>query len=287
MTDEDLIRALISTIEVRIRQELRSRCEEYKPDFQAPEVFNVLTALLARQATLAIELASAPQLWNGHSAPLFLRAMTDVHITLSWILLDPRTRARLYIDHGLGQAVLALEHRKKEMERAGVGSKEKLGKIIGAEEAWIDAQKWNFLVDVNVGAWSGKTARRMSEEAGILDFYNYVYTPFTQCVHSTWYHVGRYNSAPSDSPLTRLLWLPRIADSSSDIWNLHLAAKYLDKTFNMFDEKALHRAPSSGIRDWIYDEIQSWFGSDDRNLDSAAAATDGTQGEPTAEDKTR
>jgi uncharacterized protein len=53
--------------------------------------------LLARQATLAIELASAPQLWNGHSAPLFLRAIKDVHITLSWILLDPTTRARHYL----------------------------------------------------------------------------------------------------------------------------------------------------------------------------------------------
>ena len=45
--------------------------------------------------------------------------MTDVHITLSWILLDVVTRARLYIDHGLGQAVLALEHRKKELRADG------------------------------------------------------------------------------------------------------------------------------------------------------------------------
>ncbi len=286
MTDEEQIRAFIGSLEARIRKELRLRCEEYKPDLQEPEVFNVLTALLARQATLAIELASAPQLWNGHSAPLFLRAMTDVHITIAWILLDPRTRARQYINHGLGQAVLALEHRKKDMERADAESKEKLDKFISAEEAWINAQKFSFLVDVNIGAWSGKTARQMSEEAGILEFYNYVYTPFTQCVHSTWCHVGRYNSAPSESPLTRLLWMPHIADSSSDIWNLHLAAKYLDKTFNMFDEKALHRAPSSGIRDWIYGEIQNRFGSDDRNSNSAASGAGRVQGEPPTDDKT-
>jgi hypothetical protein len=40
----------------------------------------------------------------------------------------------------------------------------------------------------------------MAEQAGLLDFYNYVYTPFSQCAHSTWYHVGRYNSAPSEAP---------------------------------------------------------------------------------------
>lgn len=274
MTAEEKIEALIRAIESRIRQELGARCEAFKPDFEVPEVFNVATALLARQATLAIEMASAPQSWNGHSAPLFLRAMTDVHITLSWILLDARNRARQYIEHGLGQAVLELEHRKKKLESADADSKEMLEKFIKAQEAWINSQKWSFLVEVNIGAWSGKTTREMAEEAGILEFYNYVYAPFSQCAHSTWYHVGRYNSRHSDSPLTRQLWMPYIADSSSDIWNLHLAAKYLDKTFNMFDEKALGRAPSSGIRDWIYAEIQTRFGSDGHKGHPAAAGNE-------------
>jgi len=165
---EDLLQA----IEDRIRRELRGRCEAYAPDFRMPEVFSALTALLARQAALAIEFVSAPQLWNSHSAPLFLRAMADVHITLSWILLDPNTRARKYIDHGLGQAKLELEHRKSRMESADEDSKEGLKQIIQAGEAWINVQRWHLLVEVNVGAWSGKTTREMAEEAGIIDFYN-------------------------------------------------------------------------------------------------------------------
>jgi len=271
MKGEVQIRELICAIEARIRQELRTRCEAFKPDFEAPEIFNVSTALLARQATLAIEMASAPQSWNGHSAPLFLRAMTDVHITLSWILLEARTRARQYIEHGLGQAVLEVAHRKKKLESADVDSKEMLEKFISAQEAWINCQRWSFLVEVKVGAWSGKTTRQMAEEAGILDFYNYVYTPFSQCAHSTWYHVGRYNSGPSESPLTGQLWMPLIADSSSDVWNLVLAAKYLDKTFNTFDEKALKRPASSRIRDWIDDELETRLGSDGRDSSNAAS----------------
>ena len=273
MITENQMEGLIRAIEARIRHELRVRCELYKPDFQSPEVFNVLTALLARQATLAIEMASAPQLWNGHSAPLFLRAMTDVHITLSWILLDARVRSRQYIDHGLGQAVLELEHRKKEWEPAAVDSKEMLEKLISAHESWINAQRWTFLVEINIGAWTGKTTRQMAEEAGILDFYNYVYTPFSQCAHSTWYHVGRYNSGPSESPLTRQVWMPYIANSPSDPWNLHLAAKYLDKSFNIFDEKALGRPPSSRVRDWINDEIQARFGSAEPKTNSGPEPT--------------
>jgi hypothetical protein len=265
MSNESKFEELFHAIEVKIRQELRIRYEAYTPDFRTPEVFNVLTALLARQATLAIEFASAPQLWTQHSAPLFLRAMTDVHITLSWILLDPKTRARQYIDHGLGQAVLELEHRKKELQSAAADSKESMKRIIRLHEAWIDAQRWNFLVEVNVGAWSGKTTRQMAEEAGILDFYNYVYTPFSQCAHSTWYHVGRYNSGPSESPLTRQVWMPRIFESPTDVWNLSLAAKYLDKSFDIFDEKALGRPRSSGMQDWI----NAHFGSDNPNQNEA------------------
>src|SRR5207302_2054142 len=141
MSDESKLEDLFRAIDAKIRQELRLRCQAYTPDFRMPEVFNVLTALLARQATLATEMVSAPQLWNGHSAPLFLRAMTDVHITLSWILLDAKTRARQYIDHGLGQAVLELEHRKKRLESADEDSKEMLKQVIQAQEAWINAQR--------------------------------------------------------------------------------------------------------------------------------------------------
>ena len=260
MIDEGRLEDLVRAIESKIREELRLRCEAYPPDFRAPEVFNVLTALLARQATLAIEFSSAPQIWNWHSAPLFLRAMTDVHITLSWILLDPTTRARQYIDHGLGQAVLELQHHKKRLESTPEHSKEDTNHI-QALESWINRQRWNFLVEVNVGAWSGKTTREMAEESGILDFYNYVYTSFSQGAHSTWYHVGRYNSGVSDSPLTRQLWTPVIA-ASNDIWTLNLAAKYLDKSFNVFDEKALGRPPASEIQDWIGNEIEARFGSD-------------------------
>jgi hypothetical protein len=261
MTKPSDIELLVDAIDAKVRQELRKRCEALKPDFVAPEVFSVLTALLARQATLALEITSAPQLWNGHSAPLFMRAMTDVHITLSWILMDTNARVQQYVNHGLGQAVLELERRKKRLESMTGESKEAAEKFIRSLEAWINHQKWSFLVEINIGAWSGKNTREMAEEAGILDFYNYVYVPFSQCAHSTWYHVGRYNSRPSDSPLTSLLRIPCIADSPGDVWNLDLAAKYLDKSFNAFDEKALGVAPSSDIRDWIGSEIESRFGS--------------------------
>ncbi len=249
----------IGAINKEVYKNLRQRCEAYLPNFENPETFNVLTALLARQATLMTEMASSPSILNGHSAPLFLRAMADVHITFAWILIDPDTRAKQYIEHGLGQTVLIIDQKKLGLESANEKDKQKIEEAIEGLTAWVDFQKANFLVNVNVGSWSGENTRNMAIDAGLKGFYDHVYTPFSQCVHSTWHHVGQYNSRPSESPFTRMFWEANIADRSFDIWNLHLAAKYLDKTFDAFDEKILHRKPSSEMDKWIYDEIQTRF----------------------------
>jgi hypothetical protein len=272
MSFQNSLRDLLAAFEARIRNDLRLRCEAYVPDLQVPEAFNVLTALLARQATLAIELSTAPPIWNQHSAPLFLRAMADVHITLAWILLDAKNRARQYIEHGLGQAVLELEHLKKQAA-AGTNVDQSIFKsMVDAEQKWIDFQKWGFLIEVNVGAWSGKTTREMAEQAGILDFYNQVYTPFSQCAHSTWSHVGRYNSSPSKSPLTRPLWTACIVDAGVGPGALNLAAQLLDKSFNAFDVSALQRCESSEIQRWINEQLDGF--DDPDSDDSATGAPD-------------
>src|SRR3546814_8225011 len=75
--------------------------------------------MLARQATLAKDVARAPMLWTGNSAPILLRAMADAYINIAWLLLDPVERCRKFILFGLGQAKLELEHR-----RAQIGARE-------------------------------------------------------------------------------------------------------------------------------------------------------------------
>ena len=114
------------------------------------------------------------------------------------------------------------------------------------------------------GAWSGKTTRDMAEESGILDFYNYVYTPFSQCAHSTWYHVGRYNSDPSESPLTRQLWMPqnRLVLTKRCL-ELELGRQVLGQVIQHLRRKGLgacRRRPESS--DWISNEIEARFTTD-------------------------
>src|SRR5882672_11079198 len=103
-----------------VRAELQARWDAWTIDLTKSHFYEVVGGLVARQVTLATQLATSPPIWNGHIAPLILRAMTDAYITLAWILEDPDTRTDLFIKFGLGQLKLWLEHFKASLVEKGV-----------------------------------------------------------------------------------------------------------------------------------------------------------------------
>ena len=190
--------------------------------------------MLARQATLAKDVACAPALWTRNSAPILLRAMADAYVNIAWLLLDPVERCRKFILFGLGQAKLELEHR-----RAQIGAREPTQEeaaILEADQRWIDSQRIGWLLDVDLGKWSSLSVRQMAEEAGCIDFYNYVYTPFSACAHSMWHHLARHDLRECGNPLHRYHRRPTSERSAPDIFYATLAAKYWSKTLGTFDK---------------------------------------------------
>jgi len=234
MTDEEHLKSLLdlaTEYAERLSQDLKTRLAKWPTDFAIAEVHEVVGALLARQVTLGTHVAENPQLWNGHVAPLILRAMADVYINVAWLLNDPKARCRDFILYGLGQAKLAVERRKEEPESS------ENTKIIEQTEAWIESQRATFLLDVNIGSWSGSNTRQMAEEAGCIDFYNWVYTPFSACTHSMWQHVALYNLRQCKNPLHRKHRVPDAGIRLEyDANYLYLAAKYSQKLFDLFDK---------------------------------------------------
>ena len=217
------------------RSELEERWHKWKLDLTKREVHEVVGALLARQVSLATQVADAPSIWNGHIAPIVLRTMTDTHITLAWILCDSLDRARKYIMYGLGQEKLHLEHRKAQLESEGIDPK--TDPILKASEDWLNSQRYTFLTEVNVGSWAGIDTRTMADEAGCLDLYNFAYSPFSAATHSTWQHVSKYNLVPCTNPLHGYHRIPVAPDTPfADIDYFYNAAKYLEKSFKLFDE---------------------------------------------------
>lgn len=69
MTDEpdlEQVRQLIRAFTTRAREELDQRLKKWPLDFAKRDVHEVVGALLARQVTLASQLAECPQIWTGH-----------------------------------------------------------------------------------------------------------------------------------------------------------------------------------------------------------------------------
>jgi hypothetical protein len=85
-------------------------------DIYESEPYEVIGALLSRQCNLAIKPLRNPDLWDWHTGPIFLRAMTDTYITIAWIMKDPLDRSRKFISNGLGQEKLQVEHLKNEIK---------------------------------------------------------------------------------------------------------------------------------------------------------------------------
>lgn len=232
--NDQAMRALIHSFVNNALTEFNLRMKSWPTRFANNEEHEVLGALLARQATLAIQLAESPSIWTGDIAPIILRAMADVHITVVWILKAPEERSRQFIRYGLGQAKLNLEHRKAALDPAHPDPKYQV--LLEALEGWITAQRFTWLTEVNLGSWSGKNVREMAEESDCLDFYNHVYSPFSGCAHSTWEHVERYNLRKCQNPLHRYHRVAMVPDMPIDPYYLRLVAKYLNKTFHAFDE---------------------------------------------------
>lgn len=197
-----------------VRSELAARWRQWRLDLTKPELHEVVGALIARQVTLATQLARSPGTWNPHTAPVLLRSMTDAYITLAWILKDPVERSRKFILYGLGQQKLVLEHRKAAL--TAEGKEPAQDPVVKATEAWLNAQRFDFLTEVNVGSCAEVSVRDMAEEADCLDLYRYAYTPFSAATHNMWHHISRLSLQVCENPLHRYHKMPFDPDFGPD-----------------------------------------------------------------------
>lgn len=230
-----------------VRRDLRVRLSNWRLDLNEVEAFEVVTALLCRQATLAIEMASSPATWTPHTAPILLRAIADVFISLAWILKDPAPRSKKFVEDGQGAIKLQIAHQKRAREAMTDANEiDQMTQMIDLWSDWLASQRMEQFVEVNLGSWSGLNTRQMAEDAGFIDFYNYVYQPFSGVAHSNWAHVSMFNTLHCENPAHRLHRGAAIAPIEPDLHWLFLASKYLSKTFGHFDDVA-------GLKDLPHD----------------------------------
>ena len=248
MSDErpvtrDVFMAFVQRYVASVEAGLEERWSKIEVDLFNTTPHEVAGALLARQATLTVQLAHSPNVWNGHVAPLFLRSMVDAHISLAWVLRDPGERARQFVLYGLGQTKLQIEHFKDHQAQVAEPDPD-LAQMIETHESWLNSQRRDFMTEVNVGSWSGKSTREMASESGCGDLYRFAYLPFSGAAHSMWQHVAVYNLKSCANPLHKYHRVPSIEEVPLDPDYLFRSAKYVSLSYELFDKTFATRSES-------------------------------------------
>lgn len=240
MTEEErnYLREFIKGYCENVTNGLSERWEAITPDLYDKHIHDVIAGLMARQATLAIELAKSPSIWNANVAPLILRTMTDGYITLAWILDEPNDRAKKYLDYGLGQEKLNIEILEESLrDNPEQQQVEERKEMLEQKKLWLNSQLAEWATIVNVGSWSGKSTRAMAQETGLEQVYKFSYVPFSGSAHNMWQHVGKYNIEPCQNPLHNNHLVPLILKMESNFEFVFLASLLITDTFEVFDEK--------------------------------------------------
>ena len=258
MSNFDEIKELVESYENYLVQSYYSLWESIEIEPDKLEAYSVIGGLLSRQITLSIELARSPNTWNGHSAPLFLRAMTDLCIAIGWILGDIDERSKKYIMHGLGDEKLLMELYEQEIQSNPNSSNiEEMQQWVEMKSKWINSQRRDWAVEVNLGNWANLDYRSMATEASLESLYKFAYKPFSHVAHNMWPHVSRYNCKVCENPLHQYHLVPVLYDFELDADYLYRSCKYVHRVYEAlikrFDLKHTFPLPI----DWWHEYFKS------------------------------
>ena len=213
---------------------VHGRSEAWRHGQEGKQVQEVLGGILARQATLATELATNPSIWNLHIAPLILRPMVESCINVGWILRSGEERSNMFVEHGLGQENLLLDQSKADLREAGEDPDENLH--IREWEQWINSQRYTFLTEVNVGNWTGLSLREMATEVDLMHIYRNDYAMWSGATHNMWHHIAHSNIKQCANALHGHHRIPEISRPGFEPEYLVKAAEYMDLTVELLDE---------------------------------------------------
>ena len=135
---------------------------------------------------------------------------------------------------------------------------------MNARSAWINAQRREFLVEVNLGNWAQLDYRKMAQEAGCEGLYNFAYKPFSQASHNMWSHISRYNSKICENSLHKYHLVPYLFEAELDPDFLYRFCKYVHMAYDLFLEKFSLKLECPMPLDW-WSQYFNYEGEDPLN----------------------
>jgi Family of unknown function (DUF5677) len=199
--------ALLGQNAIAVREYLEMLLKRLRPDLYDPKRDEVLFGLFARLTRLYILMAEDPHLWARDTSGIMLRSLADTAITFAYFAkagtLEDFTR---FIEYGEGQRKLLMLQLQDNYPN------EKSLEGLSSDEIADEFDVWPEVLDIELGSWSRKDARRLAAEAGIDDLYRLVFTPASSDLHGSWLSLKSSNLISCAESLHRWHRMPTYAE---------------------------------------------------------------------------
>lgn len=188
----------------RARMYLDRLSMQVKLDLYRPERDEILFGLFARLTRLYILMMEDPNLWARDVAGILLRCLADTAITFGYLVkCGQDDDFRRFREYGDGQEKLLMLHLQDSYpsDRSLDGRD---AEAIGNELGWFAPE----LMDIELGHWAKKNARKLAQMTGMEKYYSLVYTPTSSDLHGSWMSLKSSNLCQCTEFLHRFHRLP-------------------------------------------------------------------------------
>ena len=210
LTDADDLELLESAMQAAaqaVRAYLDLLTDRVPLDLYEPRKDEILFGLFARASRMLILLLEDPLLWARDVGSILLRCLADTAITFVY-LVSKGTDADFarFFEYGEGQQKLLMLHLQDHYpdQQSPEG--------FGAEDVEKGLTVLPEFIDIELGHWAGKDARRLAQEAGLERHYRLVFSPASSDVHGSWLSLKNTHLTYCDEPLHRYHRLPHLAE---------------------------------------------------------------------------
>lgn len=191
---------------------------------------SVLDGLFMRQINYASNLATSPNLWNYTLGNIIIRCMVDTQITLGWFESEGSEEDyETFVEHGLGQEKLAIEHAESYAEDADEETAQFILDGVDRKKERLEEQKYTFLISVDVGSWN-KSTRDMAIESGQKEIYDLSYSPKSDIAHGMWNSLESENLMRCGNPLHKYHRIPNFHSPAVVLFCLVDAGNMLNRS---------------------------------------------------------
>ena len=200
--------------------------------FRKPSITAVLVPLLGRLASLMEYSIGIPHVWNAYMAPIILRPIAEIMLSIKWLSGDIVQRSFRLIHASIIQARNDLKRLEKSLKERKFSSdveimRDFMKSRIESLERLFPCEKDQQRVP---NLW------KMAKNANCMNFYNIEMSEWSACVHSSWHHVSLHNLTHWENPLYGFHRVPMVAPLECDIQYLRSAARICQTSIEEIDK---------------------------------------------------